>query len=305
MIRSLISGFNISGKNANTWNLVTSPTTEYIYNVMYANNTFVATTMSSIRSSDGVTWQLTGHYPSAPSGFYGLAYGAGLWVAGTNGGSSTYRIFTSSDNGITWNGINSPFVSGDYIYSIAYGNGVFVAQGGSSTFKIATSIDGVSWTNRSNQITSIGVVSFANGKFFLVSGSNTCYSSTNGITWSSSSAIPSQSPVVYGNGVYVMLGYSTNNGVATSTDGVTWTTRSTALTSAGFGTNISMKNLTYAEGIFVAVGFNGSVATSIDGVTWTKKTSANFSTSQLYGITYANNRFIITGGSGKILSSLN
>jgi hypothetical protein len=52
--------------------------------------------------------------------------------------------------------------------------------------------------------------------------------------------------------------------------------------------------VTYAESLFVAVGAAGTILTSSDGTTWTSRTSGT--TSNLYDVTYGNNRFVAVGG---------
>ena len=59
--------------------------------------------------------------------------------------------------------------------------------------------------------------------------------------------------------------------------------------------------ITYANGIFVAVGYNGAILTSPDGVTWTPRISGT--TDSLYGVTYGNGTFVAVGDSGTILQS--
>lgn len=291
-----------------SWNVANSGSSQYIYKVVYANNTFLAMESNVLHSADGITWTSTPPPSTSQIGLYGLAYGAGVWVGGTQG-HSTGRIFTSADNGTTWVARNSSFAGDDYVRTIAYGNGIFVAYGGLDTFKLVTSTNGTTWTNRSLPASDLyySVVTFANGRFFLNSGNTgACYTSTNGSTWALvTGAISSarEHGITYGNGKFVMLGARSHHGVATSTNGTTWVKHQTVLLDSGLVTNVEMNSITYAEGLFVAVGNSGTVLTSEDGITWTKKTSPNFGTTRFYSVCYGNGKFVITGSGGKILYS--
>ena len=158
---------------------------------------------------------------------------------------------------------------------VAYGNGLFVAVGGSPSrgsplnigiyydFPVVyTSPDGVEWTEQFLP-TSIWLP-----KSYWLEG------------------------VTYGNGLFVAVGWI--GAIFTSPDGVNWTSR--------FSPTFSpLYSVTYGNGRFVAVGYNGTILTSPDGETWTKRTSptSNF----LNGVTYGNGRFVAVGWRGTVLTS--
>jgi len=62
----------------------------------------------------------------------------------------------------------------------------------------------------------------------------------------------------------------------------------------------ALSDVTYGNGIFVAVGSSGIIFTSPDGRTWTAQSSGT--THDLYGVTYGNGIFV-AAGYGKILTS--
>ena len=64
----------------------------------------------------------------------------------------------------------------------------------------------------------------------------------------------------------------------------------------------SIREVTYTNGTFVAVGDHGTILTSPDGTTWTPGTSGTDSVS-LFGATYGNGTFVVVGGNGTILTS--
>jgi hypothetical protein len=75
---------------------------------------------------------------------------------------------------------------------------------------------------------------------------------------------------------------------------VTWTPRTS-------GTSDVLYNVTYGNGLFVAVGDYGTILTSPDGVTWTPQTSGT--SYSLRGVTYGNGLFVAVGDFDTILTS--
>lgn len=160
-------------------------------------------------------------------------------------------------------------------YSIAYGNGVFVAVGSGGT-AAATSPDGIIWTARS--LPSSGLwqsVAYGNSIFVAIrSNSAVAASSPDGINWTART-MPTSSfwgSVTYGNGVFVAVA-SGGTAAATSPDGITWTARTLPSSSA-------WEAVTFGNGVFVAIASGGAVAaSSTDGISWTARTlpsSANW-----------------------------
>ena len=303
MIRSLISGFSNSGR---VWTQRLSPTTENIYEVVYGNGIFVGAGLIPVRSVDGINWTL-GTQPSGTDwGCKAIAYGKGLFVMGVNGGTSTYRIFTSPD-GITWTGRSVTSASGEYVDGIAYGNNIFVVSisNGENSLRISTSTNGTTWTNRTPPSFAMhfpgSKVAFCNGYFFILNGSNTEYArSVDGVTWTKfTSPLASQAKITYGNNLYVMTGYAGHYGVATSTNGTTWTKHTTAFTNAGLTSSDYIYASIFANGLFIVASSNGKLITSTDGINWTQNIT-EFGTRSINGIDYGNGMYVAVGSGGKI-----
>ena len=217
-----------------------------------------------------------------------ITYGKGLFMGINRGGN----IYSSSD-GINW---TAPTQSVMYPYSIAYGNGMFVAlpapsYGVSGSF--GSSADGVTWTRGSSQPESNiwRSVTYGNGIFVGVSdtGTNRVITSTDGINWTARTAIEADPwmSITYGNNLFVAVAGSGTNIVMTSPDGITWTKRTVAAATA-------LKSVTYGNGLFVAVVSNvtDKVITSSDGINWT---AANISGLGLTSITYGSGIFAAIG----------
>lgn len=135
-----------------------------------------------------------------------------------------------------------------------------------SNTRIASSSDGVSWTQRLNPGTDTeNTFVFAiDSRYVVLTGSTSqprLYHSTDGVTWTTvvrsygySSAASSGSRIVAVRGGTASIDYST--------DGVTWATVSLP---------VSVNRVSRAAGLFWAfpVGSTTDVLTSPDGVTWT------------------------------------
>lgn len=198
-------------------------------------------------------------------------------------------------SGVTWTTRTSG--TGETIYGIGYGNGLFVAVG--DVGALTTSPDGVTWTSRTSSFGTdiINAVTYGAGVFVAVGTSGKLATSTDGITWTQRTSSFSSSiirAVTYGGGLFVAAG--SDGKLATSTDGITWTQQTSS-----FGATI-IYGVTYGGGLFVAVGEGGKLATSPNGTTWTQKTSS-FGTDDIYGVTYGNGVFVAVGNTGKLATS--
>mgnify|MGYP000340530595 CR=1 FL=1 len=74
--------------------------------------------------------------------------------------------------------------------------------------------------------------------------------------------------------------------------GTTWTLRQTG---------VALTDVTYANGLFVAVEEYGTILTSSDGVSWTAQTSGRYT--RLLGVTHGNGLFVAVGDWGTVLTS--
>ena len=138
------SGTIISSPDGITWTQRTNPASgTQLQTVSYGNGLFVAVGDSSVivTSPDGITWtQRT--YASTIAGsntmnFYGVAYGAGRWVAQAdrNASGSTGNVggaYVSTD-GITWRPAGDcSHLGASYPRSLAYINNTFITTRGST-----------------------------------------------------------------------------------------------------------------------------------------------------------------------------
>jgi len=240
------------------------------FDVAYGNGRFVAVGRSNLGernkfgySTDGKVWHLAketnglfdyNFYPDC-----GIAYGNGRFVAVTGDSLRNGHNIGYSTDGQVWtlatetNGLFYYANNQSSTFNITYGNGRFVAVGGSNegdTHKIGYSTDGQVWT----------LAKETNGLF--------------------DSSLGAGGGVTYGNDRFVAVGFSLlseKNKFGYSTDGQVWTlaTNTNGLFGgdAGFG-------VAYGNGRFVAVGSSNlggknNIGYSKDGQVWTLATETN------------------------------
>jgi len=281
-------------------------------NVTYANGLYLAVGDNGtvVTSKDQITWKsqtLVSASGVTDPKLYAVTYGNGLWVA-----VGSY-IWTSPD-AATWTYCSNP--SPGPFYAVAYGNGIYVAAGGLGGLinskpgppVLATSPDGVTWTDRS---TTSGVTAeptkgliFANGLFVQLAWHQPPYYSANGLTFTAASVpgdnntsgIPGYNHAVgmaYGNGIFLVVGCCLDDNyggsIMTSKDGMTWT-KTTGPYFAELSENDSdfslASNLAFGNGVFLGLeedSANGNACgvaptdtyTSTNGVTWTAHPLSN------------------------------
>jgi hypothetical protein len=261
---------------------------------------------------------------------YDIAYGNSTFVAVAGAGRMAY-----SSNGTSWTGVDgstSTFTTSSAINGIAYGNSKFVAVGAGG--KMAYSEAGTSWTAIAGGTTegtsqfatnyAINDIAWGSDKFVAVGAGGKMAYSSNGTSWtavadSTFSAIAINS-IAYGSGKFVavgasgMMAYSSNGTTWTAISGGTGTTTITVPGASTFGAN-AINNVTYGDGMFVAVGASGVMACSEDGVTWvpisggagtatiTTLGDSTFGANAINGIIYGADKFVAVGAVGRMAYS--
>ncbi|HEV2456499.1 MAG TPA: hypothetical protein VGY98_19710 [Verrucomicrobiae bacterium] len=182
--------------------------------------------------------------------------------------------------------ILTPRFSGtsEFLHSVAFGNGVYVAVGDHGTILYST--DTVTWIPQASGTTNrlYGVKYGSNG-FVAVGGSapgvpSTILNSADGIVWTrQTSPVTNQlSAVCYGSGRYVAAG--SQGLILTSTNAVNWTAINTGAPYNFNGADAGSVSITtggnHVENIFVVVGDSGTIMTSTDGLGWTVRSSGTF-----------------------------
>ena len=203
------------------------------------------------------------------------------FVAIANGSTSlSYLPATAAANAAWTAGTAMPTTT--YV-SIAYGNGIYAAVGGTGTNSGASSTNGTAFTVRSLPNLGSGsysAVTYGNGYFVAISTGSTLATarSTNGQTWVAGGSLPAGfttgTSVAYGNGRFVAIASGGTKTAYSIDQGVTWVSYSTGLPSSQ-----SWSTIKYGQGLFVAVATSSTIcATSEDGINWVSRTMPGSST---------------------------
>ena len=189
----------------------------------YSNGKYVAVSATGsakvMSSADGISW--TAGTAAGTNGWYGIAYGAGKFVAVTSDFSDgTNQVMYSTDDGATWTATVA--TAQDSWQSVSYGDNKFVAVSG--TGQVMYSANGISWTAATAaEANNWEDVTYGGGLFVAVSGdgTNRIMNSPDGITWQSASAPEANYwyRVNYGNGKFVSLAITGTNRVMWSFTG--------------------------------------------------------------------------------------
>jgi len=206
-----------------------------------------------INSNDSVTWLAAQsiNTGNANQVMYGIAYGAGTYVAVGSGGAIATNI-TSPPARIPWTGTWTVQRSGTTqdLYGVKYVNGDFIAVGSQGT--LLTSHDGVTWTPRASHTSQdLYQVAYGLGTYVAV-GNGTIVSSPDVATWSAQTSPTSKGlyAIVFGgNDQFVATGDAGTIVYSSTGANDSWTT-----TTAG---SADLFGIT-SGGVFVAVGASGA-----------------------------------------------
>jgi hypothetical protein len=260
-----------------------------------------------LASRDGLDWEVvyTDERKESPktTRIYDIAAGDGLIFAG--GGNTSHggdSCFFYAENGRNWTE-GSSFVTsrggkdnnfGASVFSVAYGNGMYVAHGGAPAhgwyYQVASK-DGKEWTTpdkkKSFSIGSIYQCCFGTDRFVGIGGHNRVTVSTDGENWrdADQDKVPPLISLGFADGKFI--GGGMHGLLAHSTDGFEWTiTNDNAI-----GEHI--KSIIQTDKGIVAVGIEMTYL-SKDGKTWTREATDVRPARVCYG----DGRFIALNGRG-------
>jgi|GEM_PF-537735 len=254
-----------------------------------------------LTSADGSEWSQTILDPSI--NLFSIAYGnEGFVAAGAPGDPFDPSILYVSQDAIHWTIVDPGLSFPASVASVVFTSEEFLIVGDGTEYSvslIATSPDGVTWTDRSIQ-TSRGLKQVTSGgsHYVAVGLTGTVLVSDYSILWSEVSHWLNSDTLLwaaaYGAGRYVAVGGWEDGDprrIFSSSDAVNWEVNYSDLGSALWG-------VTYGAGTFVAVGGYGEVFTSLDGISWACQ--AGFK-SYFGDVAYGNSRFVITQYGGSIV----
>lgn len=247
----------------------------------------------------------TFHYcngPGLPAGVtYEIAYGLdsngdGIFVAATWGPT----VASWSNDGITWTSAN--VAAGFNSFGVKYVGGWWFIGDQTSNISTTQTPKGSWVTGSANTI----IVSFAYG---LANGVTPTYLALNGsvapkvffdtaippTVWQNTASninIRSVFDVVYGKGVFVLVGQKTGNPASTQTiqwssDGINWND------TTGTSFNDTGARVIFVNDIFIAVGNSQTMVSSSDGKHWVAPSIGM--SGQGSDIAFGNGRYVVIG----------
>lgn len=252
-------------------------------------------------SPDGEEWEVA--EIKLPGGLRSVAFGNGRYVAvGTRhvsavGPDSSFPIVLTSTDGIAWSvsdGVPSLRWS-----SVTFGNGTFVGTGPDSSLveTIATSVDGLTWSEKAVADILSVEVTFGGGQFVLWGESNGIGVSSDGRDWDVVS-LDSLNRVVdvafldgrlVGSGMFDCCFGEVPDAIKyfgiTSTDGETWTIKTRDDPATIFFAHA------FGSGRLVAI-HSEEIFSSADGETWTREIELN---DHINDVTFGSGRFVAVG----------
>lgn len=261
-----------------------------LLDIIHVDGRFLAVGMAGTiaTSADAKGWE---SIALGKANLHGVVAGGGRFVTVGDAGNTLY-----STDGQFWE--PSATATRADLRAVTYGSGRFVAVGTGGV--IHHSVDGVSWTaTSSGPLWALTGVARGTAGYVAVSDQGIILYSADGVRWEQVWQGEEEpvhidlQAVTYGNGRYVAVGRQ----ILTSTDGRTWTRASYP------GVIATLRTVTYAAGIYVALGDQGKIVTSSDGVTWADQ--KRFTTiNQLQSVAYGQGRFVASGMGWEVYTSL-
>ena len=222
-----------SENNGSVWKFSSNSLNGNWESAAYGNGVFVIVGSGyhnqGYSNDNGITWNFTTTLLSGS--WTSVTFGNGVFVM--VGQQTIYideftyidvgRQMYSTDNGITW--IYATTQLDAIFYSIAFGNGVFVAITLDGAQAYSTD-NGITWIYATTQLSGGDwyKVAFGNGVFVMVGPDKQAYSSDNGITWNYTTTQLTggwRSVAFGGDNIFIMGAYYPAQ-QATSSDGLTW-----------------------------------------------------------------------------------
>jgi hypothetical protein len=297
-----ISIYNMVDENTFTFGYKNDNKIDF-HDITYGNGIFVAvgkketaSTLSYaiVYSTDGLTWNVVDEKFGGRD-FISIAYGNNLFLVITGGRDSKIAY---SNNGIDWILKDNQLGGFDWAWGrkhIVFGNNIFVAINDG----IVYSANGETWDHVEkkdifDKYTSVDCLFYGNKRFYAGTDDGRLAYSYDGKTWNivnyDFGSLPIRS-IAYGNNRLLVFSYLSHREfflgmghsdvfgckISYSDDGKTWhstewqfSERSAEYHSIEKNYNLWgwIRDITYSNGYFVAVGAGENVAYSKDGVTW-------------------------------------
>jgi hypothetical protein len=246
---------------------------------------------------------------------YGYATNPSITVTDTNAAfvaisQATASAAYSTDQGTTWSA-TAGTTGKTNLSSLAYGNNLYIAVGGTSSGVAvsfapsgAGTIGSTTWSDQSTYITTnssgYGYIAYGAGVFCAIGGTVSSFMASDPTKWYAGATLPSKTwaSIAYGNGRFVALAtdgticYTTNwqsNAWTTTPSNAANNTWITAVNNPLYANGVTTwSRIRYGQGLFIAISNTQAVATSPDGLNWTYYATGMPSSSNWLGLAFGN-----------------
>src|SRR5690606_10889485 len=247
--------------------------------VAYHNGLYIAAGNNSnaFKSRDGINWERINFGFSVSTNFYAVKFLNGMWYLGGTSG-----VIVRSPDGETWENVTPSFT--EIVRDFEYANGLYVAVGGTRIRTSTDGANWVSRLNNSSYY--FTGIKYYEGRWIIVSEDGYILTSTNDLntitTLYSGPSSADFNTVDCQDGIWLAVG---TNSYRTSTDGVTWTP-SKAIVSDTSITRVVYKVVYLGEGRWLGVGYSRIYLYDYNTDSWTIvwSTQPDTDTVDLFGI---------------------
>ena len=224
--------------------------------------------------------------------------------------SATSSAAYSTDQGASWTATVGN-TGKTNLNSLAYGNNLYVAIGGTSSAAAvsyspgnASSLSTTTWSDQSSYITAnssgYSYIAYGAGVFCAIGGTVSSFMAADPTKWYAGATLPSKTwvGIAYGNGRFVALAsdgtlsYTNNwqsNGWTVTPSNAANNTWTTVLNNPLFANGVTTwSRIKYGQGLFIAISNTQAVAISSDGLNWTYYATGMPSSSNWLGLAFGN-----------------
>jgi hypothetical protein len=225
--------------------------------------------------------------------------------------TSTNSAAYSTDQGATWSS-TAGNTGKTNLRSLAYGNNLYIAIGGTSSAVAvsyspgsSSSLSSTTWSDQSSNITAnssgYGYIAYGAGVFCAIGGTVSSFTGSDPTKWYAGATLPSKTwaSIAYGNGRFVALASDGTICYTINWQQGAWTTSPsyaanntwvTAVNNPLYANGVTTwSRIRYGQGLFIAIATSSQAcATSPDGVNWTYYATGMPSSSNWLGLAFGN-----------------
>ena len=294
------------------WTTIDTKIKGYGKSIIYANEKYYLCYFdkNGVASSDDlINWETLQLDNEKIGATEDIAYGNGKFIITGNSGNNNKTYIYVSNDGTNWNlkelntgqnfsmNINTcKFLNNRFVFTTGYHysktvNGIKVIT--SSVHQFYETVDGNTIIRHDYEYVgsknvSIMDIAYGNNLYVQVGSTGSIFTSSDLINWKEqkSGVEDKLVGISFGKGLFVVTGE--NGIILTSIDGKEWKKQTSNTTSYLIRSH-------YGNGVYVATGYNGTILTSTNGIDWIDEDD-EFVRTIMYGLTFANNKFVITAG---------